>query len=91
MTRRTPEQLDLEAWLAHERADAEREDNLIDDEAEAAKRIALAQRIESLDGLFVGQLAPEEYEDLVEAGWLRYAYEGASGVLGLAKLRRTTK
>lgn len=44
-----------------------------------------------LDGLFVGQCDPKEYEALIEAGLLRRSYEGASGFIGLAKLRCTEK
>jgi hypothetical protein len=42
-----------------------------------------------LNGLFAGMCEPGEYEYLIEAGLLRKVYEGAGGLLGLAKLRLT--
>lgn len=42
-----------------------------------------------LDGIFTGLCQPEEYEALVEAGLLRYSFEGAAGLMGLSKLRTT--
>lgn len=43
----------------------------------------------NLDGLFAGSLKPEEYEPLVNAGLLRFTYEGVGGLMGLSKLRAT--
>lgn len=44
-----------------------------------------------LDGLYAGSLRPEEYGPLVDAGLLRFTYEGTGGLMGLAKLRATER
>jgi hypothetical protein len=50
-----------------------------------------------IDGLYVGQLTPEElrwFEAEIKAGRAMRSYEGASGFLGLAKvkfLRKATR
>lgn len=43
-----------------------------------------------LDGMFVGMLIQDEHRELIrliKAGQARIAYEGASGFLGLGKVR----
>lgn len=49
-----------------------------------------ADLIRRLDGMHVGLLSPEELaalERCVQAGIARRTYEGASGLLGLARVR----
>ena len=48
---------------------------------------ALEEIARRMDGLYAGQMKPEEYEPLIEAGYLRRSFEGAGGFLGLSKLR----
>jgi hypothetical protein len=46
--------------------------------------------LEQLDGLFVGQLSPRElrtFERAIEDGEARRVYEGAAGLMGIAKVR----
>ena len=49
-----------------------------------------AAELAKMNGLFVGQLDPDElrvFNSAVEAGYARRSYEGSSGFLGLAKVR----
>ena len=50
----------------------------------------MSELMASLDGLFVGQLDPDEmqaFEAAIKAGEARRSYEGAAGLMGLAKVR----
>lgn len=55
----------------------------------SGNRCQLEFEASRLDGLFEGLCKPEEYKHLIEAGLLRRTYDGASGFMGLAKLRKT--
>ncbi len=46
------------------------------------------EQADRLSGLFAGQCQREEYQHLIDAGLLRKTYEGATGLLGLARLVR---
>lgn len=53
----------------------------------------MSEELRRLDGLFVGQLEPEEidlFEQAIERGMARRSYEGAAGFMGLAKVRIET-
>lgn len=49
-----------------------------------------AETLQRIEGLFVGQLDPDEmkiFEQAVMYGWAYRHYEGPAGFLGLAKVR----
>jgi hypothetical protein len=53
----------------------------------ATETAALLDEARWLDGLYVGQCQPEEYEHLIRAGVMRKDYDGLGGLFGMSKLR----